>query len=127
MQAQELVLEALSDDGVDRAKRFVHEHDRRLCRECARNSDALTLAARQLRRIAVPDARWIQADQLEKLFCPPLYALARPTEQAWNGGDVVGDGLMREQTDLLDHVTDASPQRGELDTHDVGAVDEHVT
>ena len=53
LEAQELVLQALAVDRVDRAERLVHQHQRRIGRERARDADALALAAGQLRRVAV--------------------------------------------------------------------------
>ena len=38
-----------------------------------------------------------------------------PAEQAGHGGDVVGDRLVREQADLLDHVADAAAQLHRVD------------
>ena len=45
LEAQELVLEAVADDRVDRAERLVHEHDRRVRGERPGDADALPLAA----------------------------------------------------------------------------------
>jgi hypothetical protein len=45
LQAQELVLEALAVDRVDRAERLVHEHERRVDRKRAGDADALALPA----------------------------------------------------------------------------------
>ena len=49
LQAQELVLQALAVDRVDRAERLVHEHQRRVGGERAGDADALALAAGELR------------------------------------------------------------------------------
>jgi hypothetical protein len=47
--------------------------------------------------------------------CPP--DSAAPAEQSRNRRDVLGDGVMWEQADLLDHVADLAPQvdRGALE------------
>ena len=52
LQAQELVLQALAVDRVDRAERLVHQHQRRVGGERAGHADALALAAGELRRVA---------------------------------------------------------------------------
>ena len=52
LQAQELVLQALAVDRVDRAERLVHEHQRRVGGQGAGDADALALAAGELRRVA---------------------------------------------------------------------------
>ena len=38
LEAQEFVLEAVTDDRVDRAERLVHEQHGWICRQCARHS-----------------------------------------------------------------------------------------
>ena len=126
VQSEKLVLQTFAHDRIDRAERLVHEHDRRLDGHCPSNAYALTLAARELRGIAVAHAGWIEPDQLEQLLDTLLDALTRPAQQARHGGHVLGDGLVRKQADLLDHVADAPPQGAHLDGHDVFAVDEHL-
>ena len=67
LQAQELVLQALAVDRVDRAERLVHEHQRRVGGERAGDADALALAAGELRRVARRGSRAVEADELEQL------------------------------------------------------------
>ena len=112
LQAQELVLQALAVDRVDRAERLVHQHQRRVGGERAGDADALALAAGQLRRVAVAPSPRSSADELEQLVDARADALLVPAEQLRDGGDVVGDRLVREQADLLDHVADLAPQLG---------------
>ena len=68
LEAQELVLEALADDRVDRAERLVHEHDRRVCGERAGDADALALAARELAPGSGPRSGPGQPDELQQLL-----------------------------------------------------------
>ena len=67
LQAQELVLQALAVDRVDRAERLVHQHQRRVGGERAGHADALALAAGELRGIARGHLLR-QADQVEQLL-----------------------------------------------------------
>ena len=67
LQAQELVLQPLAVDRVDRAERLVHQHQRRVDRERARDADALALAAGELRRVAVARLGRVERDELEQL------------------------------------------------------------
>src|SRR5207253_9003282 len=60
LQPEELVLETLAHDRVDRREGLVHEHQRRLRRHRARDADTLALAARELRRIAAAHALGIE-------------------------------------------------------------------
>ena len=67
LQAQELVLQALAVDRVDRAERLVHEHQRRVGGQGAGHADALALAAGELRRDSGRASRRVEADELEQL------------------------------------------------------------
>ena len=111
LQAQELVLQPLAVDRVDRAERLVHQHQRRVGRERAGDADALALAAGELGRVAVAEVAG-QADDLQQLLDALVRALLVPAEQVGDGGDVLADRLVREQADLLDHVADLAPQLG---------------
>ena len=79
LEAEELVLEALAVDRVDRAEGLVHQHHRRVRRERPGDADALLLAARELGRVAVAHLG-VQADQVEQLVDPRLArSLSQPT------------------------------------------------
>ena len=82
LQAQELVLQALAVDRVDRAERLVHEHHRRVDGERAGDADALALAAGELRRVAVAHLVRVEPDELEQLVDARGDALLVPAEQA---------------------------------------------
>ena len=86
---EELVLEAVADDGVDRAERLVHEQDRRVGGQGARDADALPLAAGELARVAVAVARRVEPDEVEELVGALAAPRLRPAQQARHGGDVL--------------------------------------
>ena len=106
LEAEELVLQAVAPDGVDRPEGLVHEHHRRVGCQRARDADALALAAGQLRRIAVAVGGGLETHQIQEL----LHALAdprlRPAQQSRHDAGVVTHGHVREEADLLDHVSD---------------------
>src|SRR5207245_2973583 len=106
MQTQEFVLKALAHDRVDRAEWLVHQHERWLGGHRARDADALPLAARELRRIAVAHARRIEADKREELVDAGSNARVGPAEKPRDRGHVLADGSVREEPDLLDDVAD---------------------
>ena len=110
LEAQELVLEPVAADRVDRAERLVHQHHRRVGGQGARDPDPLALATRELVRIPVAIGAGLQADQLEQLVDALANARRLPAQQPRNDGHVVADGEVREEADLLDHVADASSQ-----------------
>ena len=66
LQAEELVLQALAVDRVDRAEGLVHQHHQGVGGERPGDADALLLAAGELRRVAVGELG-VEADQLEQL------------------------------------------------------------
>jgi hypothetical protein len=53
LDVQQLILQVCAGDRVDRAERLVHQHDRRVGRQGARQAHALLLAARELARVAL--------------------------------------------------------------------------
>ena len=110
LQGEELVLQVRAVDRVDRAERLVHQHQRRVGRERARDADALALAAGELRRIAARHLLGVEADQREQLLHARVGAVLLPAEQPRHGRDVLGDRQVREQPDLLDHVADLAAQ-----------------
>ena len=80
LEAQELVLEALAVDGVDRAERLVHQHHAGVRGERARDAHPLLLTAGELRRIAVAKLG-VEADEADQLVdrAQPSAALSQPS------------------------------------------------
>ena len=124
LEPQELVLEAVADDRVDRPERLVHEHDRRVRGEGPGDAHALALAARELVRVAVAVAARIQPHDGQQLVGPLPLPRRGPAQEPWHDDDVLTDRLVREQADLLDHVADAAPQRRHVALRGILAVDE---
>ena len=81
LEAQELVLQPLAVDRVDRAEGLVHQHHRRVGRQRAGDADPLLLAARELGGVAVAELG-VEADQLEQLGDACCGARLVPAEQA---------------------------------------------
>ncbi len=89
---------------VERTERLVEQQHARLVRECARERDALLLAARQLARQAMVVA--FERNELEQLRAPaaPLFAAhAAGTQREL---DVVGHGHVAKQRVVLEHEAD---------------------
>ena len=123
LQPQELVLEPIPEDRVDRAERLVHQHQRRIGGEGTGNADALPLAARERHRVSVAIAARLEPDQVEQLLDPCLHASLGPAQKARYDRHVLGHGEMWEEPHLLDHVSDPPPQLDRRQRHDVLAVD----
>src|SRR5581483_11479527 len=88
VQAEQLRLQPEARDRVERAERLVHQEERRVGGERAREPDPLALSAGELSGIALR-VGGLEADELEQLPGALLDALLRPAEQAWDGADVV--------------------------------------
>ena len=69
LELQELLLQLGPHDRVDGAERLVHQQHGGIGGEGSRHTDALLLAARQLRRVPV-GVRRAEPDQLEQLQRP---------------------------------------------------------
>ena len=126
VQAQELELEAVARDRVERAERLVHQHQRRVDGERAGEADALSLAARELGRIAVGVLR---LELPTRSSSSAVRSLIRARGQPSRRGtvrDVLGDGHVREEPDLLDHVADPAAQLGHVVVADARPVDADV-
>ncbi len=66
LEAEELVLQPRAHDRIDGGERLVHEHQRRVGRDRAREADTLTLSAGELCRIP-GRVRRVEADEVEEL------------------------------------------------------------
>jgi hypothetical protein len=123
LDISQLPLQARAGDRIDRAERFVHQHDRRVGRQGARQAHALLLAAGELAWVArAVGAR--QAHQLEQRVDPRVDARLRPAEQTRHHRDVLLDPHMREQPGLLDRIPDPAAQLGGLQPTRVHTVDQ---
>ena len=110
LQPAELVLQPGAGDRVDGAERFVHQQHRRVGGERAGDADALLLATRELVRDSGRGTARDRGRRASRSSSTRASMRACPTRAARHRRDVVLDRLVREQTDLLDHVADATPQ-----------------
>ena len=126
LEAQQLVLETLANDRVDRTEGLVHEHQRRIGCQCAGNADPLALTAGKLRRKPVAVLRNVEPHERNELIDALRDARAVPAEQARHRRNVVPDRHVGQQPDLLDDVADAAPKRDRILGHDVATADENL-
>ncbi len=125
LEPQELLLQARTDDRVDRAERLVHQQHGRVGGERAGHADALLLPAGELEGIAVGHLE-VEPDPFEQLHRPVARLLPVPAEQQGHRRHVVDDLAVREEPRLLDDVADAPAQCRRVDGLDVDAVEEDV-
>ncbi len=117
----------LAGERIEGAERLVEQHHARLSRERTGDADALLLAAGELGGPAVADERRIELDHLEQLVDTlPAMRSRVPAEQRRSDRDVLRDGHVREEADLLEDVADLAPQHVGLHGGGVFAVEQHA-
>ena len=126
LDAAELVLQLAARDRVERAERLVHQQDRRIRGEGARDADALALSARQL----IGPARGVvvvrEPDQPEQFADARAHALVLPAFEPRHHGDVVGDGQVRKEPDVLNDVAHGPSQADHIPFARVSALHAHL-
>ena len=105
LQVVKLMLEPLPDNRIDRPEGLVHEQDGWIGGKSAGHAGALLLAPGELGRVARHHLG-IQPDDLDQFGDALIDPRLIPSDKGRDGADVLGDGAMGEQSDLLDHVAD---------------------
>ena len=105
LEPPQLGLQAEAGDRVERAERLVHQEERGVRGQRAGEADALPLAPGKLCRVALR-VGCLEPDELQQLRRALADLSAVPAEQARNRRDVLADGHVWEEPDLLDHIAD---------------------
>ncbi len=113
-EGAEFALELGASDGIKRAEGLIHEQDGRIGGEGARDADALTLATGEFARMAMREFAGIEADKMQHFIDAGGDARGIPLFQNGNEGDVFRNSEMREETGVLDDVTDAAAEADEI-------------
>ena len=124
LDADELLLQPLSSDAIDGAKRLVHQKDWRVGSERARKADALPLATRELVRIPIAILARVEPNQLQQLLDARLDPSLVPIPESRHCADVVADGHVRKEACVLDHVAHLQSQLRRIDGARVLSIDE---
>src|SRR5215470_14086763 len=109
--AEQLVLHQAAGLRIERAERLVHEQDRRIEGERARDRGALLHAARELGWIAVLEA--LEADELNEGLRALLALGARHALPLEPVKDVGAHRLPRKQREMLEHDAAVGPGSGD--------------
>src|SRR5262245_58014705 len=112
---------------IERAEWFVHQQYRRVDGPRARHADALALSAGQVTRITVGVNLRVEADQVEQFIDSRADAVFWPALQPRHDRHVAPDGHMREQPDLLQHVSDPAAKLDRIPIGGRAALDPHMT
>src|SRR5437762_12446228 len=114
-------------DRIEVSRRLVRDEDLRSAYKGARDRGALLLAARELVREVRPPLR--EADERERALGLFARLLARVSGDEKSEADILGDGLPREELEVLEHDPDppAKLRHGRvLHADDVLTVDPHA-
>ena len=111
VQAAQPDAQVLAHARVERSERLVEQHHLGLHRQRARKRHALTLAARQLGRVAVREA--VQVDEVEQLVHPLLDPRLLALADLEPERDVVEDRHVLERGVVLEHEADAAVLRAQ--------------
>src|SRR5689334_23316385 len=106
----ELALQACASQRIQRAKRLVHQHDRRISRKRACYADSLALSSRELARIALCKNIRVQSNEIQEFAHPFIGLVFGPSLEPRHYGDVSFDGEVRKQPGILDYISDIAAQ-----------------
>ena len=126
LHLQELVLDHFTVDRVNRAERFIHQQNRRIRRQGTDHANTLLLTAGHFAWVAVKEFMRVHRHHIHQLFGTRFTARFIPAEHARDDGNVLFDGHVREQTNLLDNVADVTAQRHRVHFVGVFAVNQDV-
>ncbi len=115
--------EIVADQGVERAERFIHQHDLRARGEGAGERDALDLSAGKFFGKTRAVFFGFETHQFEEFIDACIDVRLRPAEQPRRDRDVLGHRHVREQSGALEHVAHAPAQPRRVQRQDVLAVD----
>ncbi len=116
-----VVAQRIARQRIERAERFVHQHDLRSCGEGARNTDALTLSSGHFLRQPIAMVA-METHQIDQFIDSLRNRALMGSKQARCDADIVGDRHVREQAAVLKYVSDASTQRDRIELAHVNAV-----
>ena len=120
----EFALQLGTCHGIERAKGFVHQQDGRIGGEGAGHSDALALAAGELARAAICEFPRVKANEVEHFLNARGGANGIPLFQNGNESHIFRNRKMREETRILDNVTNASAKADQIPSPGRALLDE---
>ena len=124
--AAQVVLQLITDHGIERGQRFVKQEHVRVEHERPHERNALALTAGKLDRVASePVARELGEGQ--ECLEAPLDASAIPFQLAGHQRDVAGCGQVRKEPAVLDDVSHSMPDRPDGGPADRVAVEANAT
>ena len=122
LEVLHLVLQGLACQGIQSGEGLIHQHDGGGGRQGPQYADALLLAAGELGGVFI--GILLHVDQLQHLLDDLLAPGLVVLQQLGHHADVLGNGHVGKQADLLDDIADVAPELHLVLAVDVLAVDE---
>ena len=113
LQRQELALQLIPREWIERAEWLVHEQNLWIRRKRPRHADSLFLSPRKLMRIARGHFR-SEPDHLHQLHNAGTNSVFRPPLNSGDETDIALYGEVRKQADILNHVADVAAQANDI-------------
>src|ERR1700677_29448 len=126
LQGAKFFLHLRSSDRIERTESLIEKQYGRIGGESASHPNALPLASRELTGISRSQF-FVQPDQSQQFSHTRLDVRLRPIFNSWHECNVALDGEVREQTAILDHITDAAPEADRIPLGSAAAIHAHVT
>jgi len=125
-QIAEFALEFGACNGIESAEGLVHQQNGRVCRESARDTDALTLPAGKLMRATGGEVPGLQPDEGEEFVDTRGDAIWVPFFEGRDQADIFCHREMREQACILNHVADAATESNGVPVGGSAALNHHL-
>src|SRR5437879_340014 len=109
LQSQKFALQVGTRERIKRAKRLVHQKNRRIGSKCPRHAHALTLPSGKLMRITGADVT-VEANQLHQFLDALCNSFLRPVFNCGDEADIALNGEVGEKPDFLDHISNVAAQ-----------------
>jgi len=113
-----------ASNGVESAKRFVHQKNGGIGSEGARDADALALTTGEFAGEARRELRGFETNEAHDFGIAGSDAIRRPTFQTRNQADILLYGEMRQQADFLDDIANAAAKLDGIPVENVFVLDE---
>src|SRR5262249_8011576 len=110
LNTPEFAMNLGAGDGIERAKRLVHQQNWRVGRQRSGDTYTLPLAAGELVWPSLRERYRIESHQFEQFADTRRDAPIVPAKKSRNGRDVFRDAEVWKESDLLHHVSGASAQ-----------------
>lgn len=108
LEVQELALEFVTGNRVERAEWFVEQDDSGIGREGSRKSHALSLPTGQFNGIPCSKLLRVKMNEVQEHVHPARSLFGLPSKQQRDKTDVFFNGPMRQQSGVLLHVPDVT-------------------